>query len=151
MKKVTIIGGGIAGLTTAIALNKIGIETLVFESAPEIKALGAGLTLGANAMKAFKHIGIADDIIKARFDRIPRSQGGRTTWENIVCSCIPCNLRKGGRTPEAAGMVLKKRPLRPRWYQVLRPLAKVPFEDWRPFLNVADLSYWNVELETEDD
>ena len=78
---------------------------------------------------------------------VPRSMGGRTTWENIVCSCIPCNLRKGGRTPESAGMRLKRPPARPRWYQVVRPFSKIPFEDWRPFLNVADLSYWNVELE----
>lgn len=82
---------------------------------------------------------------------VPRSQGGRTSWENIVCSCIRCNLAKGGRTPEAAGMVLRKRPTRPRWFQVLRPMSKVPFEDWRPFLTVADLSYWNVELWTEED
>jgi 5-methylcytosine-specific restriction endonuclease McrA len=78
---------------------------------------------------------------------VPRSMGGRTTWENIVCSCIPCNLRKGGRTPESAGMVLKRPPARPKWYQVIRPFSKIPFEDWRPFLSVADLSYWNVELE----
>ena len=37
---------------------------------------------------------------------VPRSRGGSTSWENVVCSCIPCNLRKGGRTPEEAGMRL---------------------------------------------
>jgi 5-methylcytosine-specific restriction endonuclease McrA len=78
---------------------------------------------------------------------VPRAHGGRTTWENVVCSCIPCNLRKGGRTPESAGMRLLKKPVRPRWFQVWRPLSRVPFDDWRPFLNLADLSYWNVELE----
>src|SRR2546430_13419081 len=31
---------------------------------------------------------------------IPRAMGGKTTWENVVCSCIPCNLRKGGRSEE---------------------------------------------------
>lgn len=30
---------------------------------------------------------------------VPRSQGGRTNWENIVIACVPCNQRKGGRTP----------------------------------------------------
>jgi len=79
---------------------------------------------------------------------VPRSMGGRTTWENVVCSCIPCNLQKGGRTPEAAHMELLRRPFRPKWYQVLRlPFSKVPVDDWRPFLNLADLSYWNAELE----
>lgn len=61
--KTAIIGGGIAGLTTAIALKRIGIETEVFEAAPEIKPLGAGL--GANAIKAFQKIGIAEDVIAA--------------------------------------------------------------------------------------
>lgn len=63
--KTAIIGGGIAGLSAAIALKRIGIETEVFEAAPEIKPLGAGLGLAANAMKAFRKIGLADDIIAA--------------------------------------------------------------------------------------
>ncbi|HEY1024444.1 MAG TPA: FAD-dependent monooxygenase [Sphingobacteriaceae bacterium] len=61
--KATIVGGGIAGLTTAIALNKIGIQTEIFEAAPEIKPVGAGLALSANAIKALQKIGIADTII----------------------------------------------------------------------------------------
>lgn len=43
----------------------------------------------------------------------PRSQGGRTSWENVVAACGPCNRRKGGRTPEQARMKLRKRPARP--------------------------------------
>src|SRR5256886_17649251 len=79
---------------------------------------------------------------------IPRAMGGKTTWENVVCSCIPCNLRKGGRTPDSAGMDLLRRPLRPKWYPVLRlPFSKGPGDDWRPFLYLADLSYCNAELE----
>ena len=62
---ITIIGGGIAGLTTAIALQKIGFKTVVFEAAPEIKPLGAGLILAANAIKALERIGIAHKIIPA--------------------------------------------------------------------------------------
>ena len=59
-----ILGGGIAGLTTAIALKKIGIEALVVEAAPEIKAVGAGLALAANAMMALRKIGVADQVIQ---------------------------------------------------------------------------------------
>ncbi len=46
---------------------------------------------------------------------IPRDMGGKTSWENIVTSCIPCNTRKANRLPHKAGMHLKKHPKRPRW------------------------------------
>ena len=75
---------------------------------------------------------------------IPRDKGGLTTWENIVCSCIPCNTRKGNRLPHEAGMKLIKKPERPKW----RPFVHITFdtqlhESWRHFI---DLAYWNVEL-----
>ncbi len=60
----TIIGGGIAGLTTAIALNRIGLQATLFESAPMIRPLGAGLALAANAMQAFQRLDIADQVIQ---------------------------------------------------------------------------------------
>lgn len=60
-----ILGGGIAGLSTAIALKKIGIEAVVMEAAPAIKPVGAGLALAANAMRALQKIGIADLVIQA--------------------------------------------------------------------------------------
>jgi len=61
--KVTIAGAGIGGLSTAIALNKIGINPHVIESAPEVKGVGAGLALGANAMKALHKLGIAEEVM----------------------------------------------------------------------------------------
>lgn len=80
----------------------------------------------------------------------PRSQGGKTSWENVVCSCIPCNLRKGGRTPEQAGMRLMRRPARPRWTPFFRGAARrVTYREWLPFLTLAEASYWNVELEDD--
>lgn len=81
---------------------------------------------------------------------IPRSQGGRTSWENVVCSCVSCNLRKGGRTPEQASMKLLRIPIRPKWTPFLRgPIRRVTHRDWLPFLSLADASYWNVELARE--
>lgn len=62
---ISIIGGGIAGLTTAIALQRLGVPYTLFESAPEIKAVGAGLVLAANAIKGLQQLGIADTIIEA--------------------------------------------------------------------------------------
>jgi 5-methylcytosine-specific restriction endonuclease McrA len=78
---------------------------------------------------------------------VPRSQGGKTTWENVVCSCVPCNLKKGGRTPEQAGMALLRVPVRPRWTPFFRTASRrITYREWLPFLSLADASYWNVEL-----
>ena len=78
---------------------------------------------------------------------IPRSRGGTTSWENVVCSCVPCNLRKGGRTPQEATMRLLRPPVRPRWTPMLKaPIRRATYREWLPFLSLADASYWNVEL-----
>ena len=45
---------------------------------------------------------------------LPRSQGGGSSWENIVCACVACNVRKGGRTPKQASMALIRRPEKPK-------------------------------------
>src|SRR4051812_44639325 len=77
----------------------------------------------------------------------PRSHGGRTTWENVVCCCVPCNLRKGARTPDQAGMRLLRAPERPKWTPTFRaPGGRIAYREWLPFLGVADASYWNTEL-----
>ena len=74
----------------------------------------------------------------------PRSQGGEMGWENIVCCCVGCNSRKGGRTPEQAGMRLVREPKRPRQHPLLRGKLKNPkYESWKAFLSEA---YWNVDL-----
>jgi 5-methylcytosine-specific restriction endonuclease McrA len=78
---------------------------------------------------------------------VPRAQGGSTTWENVVCSCVACNLRKGGRRPEEAGMHLMRAPSRPRWTPVFRNAARrARYREWRPFLSLVDAAYWNAEL-----
>jgi 5-methylcytosine-specific restriction endonuclease McrA len=70
---------------------------------------------------------------------IPRSLGGRTSWENVVCSCVECNRRKGGRTPEQARLELRRRPARPRWTPLMNVSATgTRYEEWRPFLSVVD-------------
>ena len=76
---------------------------------------------------------------------IPRHYGGKTTWENIVCSCIKCNTRKANRLPHEAHMRLIRKPVRPKWRPVISlVLGKQQHEMWKDFL---DLAYWNVELE----
>jgi 5-methylcytosine-specific restriction endonuclease McrA len=81
---------------------------------------------------------------------VPRSQGGRTSWENVVCSCVRCNLDKGGRTPAQAGLRLLTQPKRPSWTTLAQPSAgKVPYAEWLPFIDPVSASYWNAELEDE--
>ena len=63
--KFLVNGGGIAGLTAAIALKKLGYEAVVFESAQEIKPVGAGLVLQSNSLKALEYLKIEDQIIEA--------------------------------------------------------------------------------------
>jgi len=79
---------------------------------------------------------------------IPRSLGGLSTWNNVVCSCFECNKKKGGRTPERAGMKLVRKPVKPEWtpYAVFN-FRHPAYKEWAPFLNIVDASYWNVELE----
>ncbi|MBI5762789.1 MAG: HNH endonuclease [Planctomycetes bacterium] len=74
----------------------------------------------------------------------PRSLGGKTSWENIVCACLKCNIRKGGRNPEQAGMHLITPPKKPKRNPVLSlKLADDRYASWKSFL---DNAYWSVEL-----
>jgi 5-methylcytosine-specific restriction endonuclease McrA len=76
---------------------------------------------------------------------VPRSRGGRATWDNIVCACLRCNVRKGGRTPREAGMRLIREPVEPKTSPVLTlKLSHRKYRSWKAFL---DNAYWSVELE----
>ncbi len=82
---------------------------------------------------------------------IPRTQGGTTRWENVVVSCVPCNQKKGGRTPAQAGMKLLSIPVKPKKLFASNR-APVVFQEgmpdaWRDYLR--DAAYWEAELESE--
>ncbi len=62
--EIAIIGAGIGGLTTALALKKAGISFKVYESADELKPVGAGIILAMNAMQVYRHLGLADTIAR---------------------------------------------------------------------------------------
>ena len=75
---------------------------------------------------------------------VPRSQGGKSTWQNMVCCCLTCNMRKGGRTPKQAHMKLIRQPIRPRRNPVVSlRLGSGKYACWQAFL---DNAYWSVEL-----
>jgi len=63
--RVAIIGSGIAGLTAAVALRKVGLDVAVYERAPELREIGAGISLWANALAALDHIGAGDAVRRA--------------------------------------------------------------------------------------
>lgn len=76
----------------------------------------------------------------------PRSQGGRTSWENIATACGPCNRRKGGRTPEQARMRLRTTPGRPTSLPIEYTLNlganhQILPEGWAQYLG------WNTQVE----
>jgi 5-methylcytosine-specific restriction endonuclease McrA len=75
---------------------------------------------------------------------IPRSQGGQNSWDNIVCACVRCNVKKGGRTPKQAHMSLIRKPEKPKRSPLLNlKLTHRKYQSWRTFL---DNAYWSVEL-----
>lgn len=75
---------------------------------------------------------------------VPRMQDGGDTWENLVCACIWCNARKGGRTPEQAGMKLIRPAKKPKRNPLIAlRLGSEKYQSWKAFLDEA---YWSVEL-----
>jgi 5-methylcytosine-specific restriction endonuclease McrA len=74
---------------------------------------------------------------------VPKSRGGKTTWQNCVLACTDCNARKANRTLDAAGMRLIRPPRRPRWPTELTiPLGSIR-SSWTRFISER---YWNTEL-----
>ena len=80
------------------------------------------------------------------FDHVvPRSRGGRTTWENVVTACSTCNLLKGNRLPQESGMYPRHMPTQPTTHLLRENGRAFPpnflHQSWRDFL------YWDTELE----
>ncbi len=80
------------------------------------------------------------------FDHVvPRSQGGQTTWKNVVTACAPCNLGKGARSLSDSGKALRREPARPSSEQLLNIGRKFPpdymHKSWMDYL------YWDTPLE----
>lgn len=77
---------------------------------------------------------------------VPRSRGGRTTWENIVSCCYACNAKKSNRTPAEAKMILRTKPVRPAWLpsvQIRVSTQSVP-DAWRDYV------YWAGEIDHDE-
>jgi len=75
---------------------------------------------------------------------IPRTMGGKSIWENVVCACADCNVKKGGRMPQQAGLALVRKPVKPRHNPLIHVhLGQERYRSWQQFL---DHAYWSVEL-----
>jgi 5-methylcytosine-specific restriction endonuclease McrA len=90
-----------------------------------------------------QYCGSPDDLT---FDHvIPRSRGGKTTWENVITACAPCNLRKGGRMPDRCGMQPYRKASRPTVHELHHNGRRFPpnflHDSWGDYL------YWDAELE----
>jgi len=84
---------------------------------------------------------------KLNYDHVtPRSRGGKTVWENIVTACYPCNDRKRDRTPQQAGMRLKRTPVKPRSLPVVA--LHIDASDSLPD-QWASWVYWHGALESD--
>lgn len=75
---------------------------------------------------------------------LPRSRGGRSTWENCVLACLACNGRKANRTPAEARMTLIRTPAAPKVRVLLSIPAGKVYESWQNFVSRA---YWDLPLE----
>ena len=65
---------------------------------------------------------------------VPKSRGGRDTWENLVAACTRCNNKKGSRTPEEANMRLLRKPFRPSHVMFIRDYVGNLDDTWKPYL-----------------
>ncbi len=86
--RIIVVGGGIGGLTAAIALRKVGIDVQVYERASALREVGAGITLSANALEALDALGLADDIRSQSFALM---QGGLRNPNGDTLLSIPAD------------------------------------------------------------
>ncbi len=100
-----------------------------------------------------QYCGKGISLSKMTYDHvIPKCQNGHTCWSNIVTSCVKCNNKKGGRTPQEAKMKVRQKPFAPiiaesynegiinRMKKSMRVMNN---EKWKQWI------YWNVELEQD--
>lgn len=135
-------------LTTAKADFRIPEVILLsrYEKPPHQKAKFSRRTLFRRDNFQCQYCGCKPGSDELTLEHIyPKSRGGKTTWENIVCACVNCNAKKADRTPEEANMKLRTTPRKPT-LPICRRLAQ-KCESWKHFLSEA---YWEVELENDN-
>ena len=124
----------------AIALPEI-IVSVTFNSLPsrQVKYTRQSAYCG----KTFKMKDLTVDHI------IPKGQGGKTEWSNVITSCFPCNQHKANRTPVQAKMPLLFRPHKPAWCSPLQHvnIETHPCKSWKHFMKRIDLTQNTEEVQ----
>jgi 5-methylcytosine-specific restriction endonuclease McrA len=129
---------------TAIAVPRI-IRLLSYDKLPAQEVKFNRRNIYARDGNRCQYCGCKAPTSELSLDHVvPRSRGGRSTWDNIVCACLDCNVKKGGRTPDEAGMKLVARPRKPKRSPLInQKIQDDRYASWRAFL---DHAYWTVEL-----
>jgi 2-polyprenyl-6-methoxyphenol hydroxylase-like FAD-dependent oxidoreductase len=102
--RIIFIGSGIAGLSAAIAARKVGFDAIVYERAPELREVGAGISLWANAMRALDHIGAGDSVRRASL-KLARSEMRAREGRTVTIQMDPAELEKRFGLPELVRMI----------------------------------------------
>ncbi len=120
-----------------------------FDRVPKRQVRFSRVNIYARDKFTCQYCGIRHPRLGLNLDHVvPRALGGRSSWENVVSSCVDCNRRKGGRTPEQAGVRLRRRPVKPRWTPLVNlVVSNVRYKEWQPFLRIiANSSYGNTSV-----
>lgn len=127
-----------------IAVPKV-IRVLTYDRIPRQQVKLNRRNLFARDRNQCQYCGHSFPTSELSIDHVnPRSQGGGDSWTNLVCSCVRCNAKKGGRTPSQARMQLIRKPIRPKSNPLITlRMGNEKYESWKAFLDEA---YWSVEL-----
>lgn len=127
---------GVATLRGALRVPRV-LHLLRYDRAPRLAVRLSRRNVMLRDQHQCQYCGRSLAVRELNVDHMqPRSRGGADTWENLVTSCRSCNLKKGHRTPEEAGMRLLSVPRRPRWSAAahLMHAQLTPFAEWQPYL-----------------
>ena len=128
----------------SIAVPKI-VRVLAFDRLPREQVKLNRRNIYARDLNRCQYCGKTFTTKELTLDHVkPRVQGGGNSWTNLVCACVRCNARKGGRTPEQAGVRLIREPVKPKRNPAISlRLGSPKYASWKAFLDEA---YWTVEL-----
>ena len=119
------------------------IRLTFYDKVPKLTLRFNRRNLFARDQNTCQYCGNSHPLSQLSFDHVlPRSRGGKTTWENVVCCCLKCNGRKGDRAPEQVGMTLIRKPVRPRQNPLLTVKLDNPkYYVWKTFLKGSSMPH----------